>query len=79
MQQLADRAAGRPAPGAARRLDEILGLADVAARHAGTGTAGVAPGHGGAALDLPHGVRAQVTDGVLSFGRTPPLRGRDGI
>jgi tRNA(Ile)-lysidine synthase len=55
VQRLADEAAGRPAPGTARRLDDILALRD-------TGTA---------ALDLPHGVRAVVTDGVLSFTRTP--------
>jgi len=55
VQRLADRAAGRPAPGSARRLGEILAL-------------GV---HGSAALDLPHGVRAQVQGGVLRFVRTP--------
>ena len=57
VQRLADRAAGRPAPGAARRLGEILGLG----------------AHGPAALDLPHGVRAQVHSGVLRFVRTPAL------
>jgi tRNA(Ile)-lysidine synthase len=55
VQRLADEAAGAPAPGAARRADEVASLAD-------TGTA---------ALDLPHGVRATARRGVLSFGRTP--------
>ncbi len=50
-QRLADAAAGRPAPGTARRLEEILAL----------------PDSGTAALDLPSGVRARVTRGVLSF------------
>ena len=58
VQRLADLAAGAPAPGAARRLPEILALAD----------------HGDAALDLPHGVRAQAHKGVLRFVRTPALR-----
>jgi len=53
VQRLADGAAGRPAPGTARRLDEILALRETAA------------------LDLPHGVRAVVTGGVLSFTRSP--------
>jgi tRNA(Ile)-lysidine synthase len=56
VQRLADGVLGAPAPGAARRLEEILALSD----------------RGRAALDLPHGVRASVHDGVLSFGRTPP-------
>jgi tRNA(Ile)-lysidine synthase len=51
VQRLADGAAGRPAPGTARRLDDILALR-------GTGTA---------ALDLPSGVRATVTRGFVSF------------
>jgi tRNA(Ile)-lysidine synthase len=55
VQRLADGAVGAPAPGAARRADEVASLAD-------TGTA---------ALDLPHGVRATATGGVLTFGRTP--------
>jgi tRNA(Ile)-lysidine synthase len=59
IQQLADRAIGRAAPGTARRLDDVLAL----------GPAG--------ALDLPHGVRANVRDRMLSFGRTPPLTGGD--
>jgi tRNA(Ile)-lysidine synthase len=57
VQRLADQAAGAPAPGAARRADEVASLAD-------TGTA---------ALDLPHGVRATARGGVLTFGRTPRL------
>jgi tRNA(Ile)-lysidine synthase len=57
VQRLADQAAGAPAPGAARRADEVASLAD-------TGTA---------ALDLPHGVRATARGGVLTFGRTPQL------
>jgi len=57
VQRLADRAAGRPAPGAARRSDEIAALAD----------------RGTAALDLPHGVRAVARDGTVRFERTPPL------
>jgi len=64
VQRLADGAVGRPAPGAARRADEVVALSD-------TGTA---------ALDLPHGVRAVVEQGVLRFechttgGRKPPLK-----
>jgi tRNA(Ile)-lysidine synthase len=57
VQRLADAAAGQPAPGAARRLADILALSE----------------HGVAALDLPHGVRATVQGGVLRFGRTPPM------
>lgn len=57
VQRLADQAAGAPAPGAARRADEVASLAD-------TGTA---------ALDLPHGVRATARGGVLTFGSTPRL------
>jgi len=57
VQRLADAAVGGPAPGAARRADEVAALCD----------------HGTAALDLPHGVRATAQDGVLRFGRTPPL------
>ena len=53
IQRLADEAAGGPAPGTARRLDELLEL----------------PDHGRAALDLPHGVRAQVERGMLRFLR----------
>jgi tRNA(Ile)-lysidine synthase len=51
VQRLADEAAGGPAPGTARRLGELL----------------VLPDHGTAALDLPHGVRAQVERGMLRF------------
>jgi hypothetical protein len=57
IQRLADDAAGGPAPGAARRADEVCALAD----------------HGIASLDLPHRVRAVAEHGVLRFGRTPPL------
>ena len=58
VQRLADEAVGQPAPGAARRADEIAALAD----------------RGRAALDLPHGVRAIAEKGVLRFELTPPLR-----
>lgn len=57
VQRLADQALGGPAAGAARRASEVAALAD----------------HGTAALDLPHGVRATATNGVLSFGRTPRM------
>jgi tRNA(Ile)-lysidine synthase len=53
VQQLADDAAGGPAPGAARRLEELISL----------------PERGRAALDLPHGVRAIAEGGVLRFVR----------
>lgn len=63
VQRLADGAAGRPAPGTARRSAEIAALSE----------------HGAGALDLPHGVRAVTERGVLRFERTPPLpRGRPG-
>lgn len=55
VQRLADGAAGRPAPGTARRLEDILALSD-------TGTA---------ALDLPHGIRANAVNGVLAFAPSP--------
>ena len=55
VQRLADDAAGRPSPGTARRLEEILALRE-------TGTA---------ALDLPSGVRAVVVRGSLSFSARP--------
>ena len=55
VQRLADGAAGNPAPGAARRADEVAALSD-------TGTA---------ALDLPQGVRAVAEGGVLRFVRQP--------
>lgn len=51
VQRLADDAAGGPAPGTARRLEEMLAL----------------PERGRAALDLPHGVRAIAEGGVLRF------------
>jgi tRNA(Ile)-lysidine synthase len=51
VQWLADDAAGRPAPGVARRLEEIVALRE-------TGTA---------ALDLPSGIRAVAVRGVVSF------------
>jgi tRNA(Ile)-lysidine synthase len=51
VQRLADAAAGRPAPGTARRAEEVAAL-----------------GCNGA-LDLPHGVRAVVVQGVLRFER----------
>jgi tRNA(Ile)-lysidine synthase len=57
VQRLADGAAGAPAPGAARRANDVAALSD----------------HGAASLDLPHGVRARAQDGVLRFERTPPL------
>lgn len=57
VQRLADEAAGRPAAGVGRRAEEVAALSE----------------HGTAALDLPHGVRATATGGVLSFGRTPSI------
>jgi hypothetical protein len=57
VQRLADRALGAPAAGAARRASDVAALSD----------------HGTAALDLPHGIRATATDGVLRFGRTPRM------
>ncbi len=63
VQRLADGAAGAPAPGAARRAEDVVAL----------------PQHGRAALDLPHGVRAVVERGLVRFEQTPPLaRGRPG-
>lgn len=55
VQRLADGAARRPAPGTARRAEEVAALSE----------------HGTAALDLPHGVRAVALDGILRFERTP--------
>lgn len=55
VQRLADAAAGEPAAGVARRADEVAAMSEV----------------GRAALDLPHGVRATATRGVVGFGRTP--------
>jgi len=56
VQRLADQAAGRPAPGAARRADEVAALGR------------------NASLDLPHGVRAVVKQGSLSFECRPNAR-----
>jgi tRNA(Ile)-lysidine synthase len=58
IQRMADQALGHPAAGAARRAEEVAALSE----------------HGTASLDLPHGVRATVTSGVLRFGPTPRLR-----
>jgi tRNA(Ile)-lysidine synthase len=55
VQQLADGALGRPAPGAGRRLPDILALNDSGTAH----------------LDLPNGVRATSVDGAVAFGLTP--------
>jgi tRNA(Ile)-lysidine synthase len=60
VQRLADGAAGGPAPGAARRAEEVCAL----------------PDHGTAALDLPHGVRALAERGTLRFVRRPPAPAR---
>ena len=60
VQRLADGAIGRPAPGAAKRADEVAALSD----------------HGTAALDLPHGVRAIAEGGVLRCVRQPGPAGR---
>jgi tRNA(Ile)-lysidine synthase len=57
VQRLADAAAGEPAAGVGRRADEVAAMND-----AGT-----------VSLDLPHGVRATATRGVVRFERTPPL------
>jgi len=57
VQRLADGAANGPAPGAARRLQELCAM----------------PDNGNAALDLPHGVRAEARRGTLRFVPTPPL------
>jgi tRNA(Ile)-lysidine synthase len=61
VQRLADTAAGRPAPGTARRAEEIIALAE-------TGTA---------VLDLPHGVRAIAERGRLRFVRRAAAAGRN--
>jgi tRNA(Ile)-lysidine synthase len=55
VQRLADAAAGEPAAGVARRADEVAAMSDTRT----------------AALDLPHGVRATATRGMVRFGRTP--------
>ena len=57
VQRLADRAAGQPAAGVARRAADVAALPD-------TGTASV---------DLPHRVRATASGGIVRFTRTPPL------
>ncbi len=57
VQRLADDAAGGPAAGVGRRANAVAALSDT----------------GVASLDLPHGVRATATGGLLRFGRTPPL------
>lgn len=63
VQALADEARGGPAPGVARRAEEICALAS----------------EGRAALDLPSGVRAVAERGVLRLeareGARPPARG----
>lgn len=59
-QRLADGAAGGPAPGTARRVDEVCAL----------------PERGRAALDLPHGVRAEAEGGVVRFIRRPDTASR---
>jgi len=51
VQRLADEAAGRLAPGVARRAEEIAALSE----------------YGTAMLDVPGGVRAVVERGVLRF------------
>jgi tRNA(Ile)-lysidine synthase len=56
VQRMADDALGRPAAGVARRAEEVAALSE----------------HGTGALDLPQGLRATVTAGVLRFGPTPP-------
>ena len=58
VQRLADRAAGEPAAGVARRAADVAALPD-------TGTASV---------DLPHRVRATANRGIVRLTRTPPLR-----
>ena len=55
VQRLADGVQGRPAPGTARRLPEILALRRTGMTH----------------LDLPNGVRATAADGLLRFEPTP--------
>jgi tRNA(Ile)-lysidine synthase len=55
VQRLADQVGGRPTPGTARRLSDILALRDVGTMH----------------VDLPGGVRATANDGLLEFSPTP--------
>ncbi len=57
VQRLADDVAGRPMPGTARRLEDLLALSESGTAH----------------LDLPAGVRASAVNGMLSFGRTPAI------
>jgi tRNA(Ile)-lysidine synthase len=57
VQRLADAVAGRPTPGTARRLGDLLALDESGVAH----------------LDLPGGVRATAADGVLRFGHTPEI------
>ena len=58
VQRLADGVGGHPTPGTARRLRDILELRETGVTH----------------VDLPGGVRATATDGVVSFSSTPPSR-----
>jgi tRNA(Ile)-lysidine synthase len=55
VQRLADAAVGGPAAGVGRRADDVAAMGD----------------RGSCALDLPNGVRATATSGVVRFGRTP--------
>jgi tRNA(Ile)-lysidine synthase len=55
VQRLADQVGGRPTPGTARRLSDILALRDIGTTH----------------VDLPGGVRATANDGLLEFSPTP--------
>lgn len=57
VQRLADGVDDRPTPGASRRLDDILALAETGTSH----------------VDLRGGVRATAVDGILSFGHTPAI------
>ena len=57
VQRLADGVQDRPTPGTSRRLADILALRDSGVSH----------------VDLPGGVRASVSDGVLRFDRTPEI------
>ncbi|HEX3802074.1 MAG TPA: tRNA lysidine(34) synthetase TilS [Solirubrobacteraceae bacterium] len=55
VQRLADQVEGRPTPGTARRLPDVLALRDTGTTH----------------LDLPGGVRVTVVNGILGFSQTP--------
>ena len=57
VQRLADGVEGRPTPGTSRRLQDVLAMSESGTSH----------------LDLPGGVRATVSDGALSFDRTPEI------